>query len=211
MSITLISEHQPGLITFLKSGESSSAVRSALHFKVMFNSSSGLDWACQWDQSLVTASGSPVALICPRRWRSLLSSSLREHRCDKHHITLHFINGLYGPHELLLGFTGGHRDLQPSLLQLPWFLHGGQLKPRAMVFLQCGCPGLPALEKALRDPLLVFKIGTKHRLDWAKLTAIAWHAACFPWKMLQTLLGQLSAHVTACQQPGLHTGWDVCP
>lgn len=80
-----------------------------------------------------------------------------------------------------------------------------------MVFLQCVCPGLPALGKALRDPLLVFKIGTKHRLDWAKLTAIAWHAACFPWKMLQTLLGQLSANVTACQQPGLHTGWDVCP
>lgn len=60
-----------------------------------------------------------AAEMCLRRWRSLLSSSPREHRCDEHHITLHFINVLYGPHELLLGFTGGHWDLQTSPLSLP--------------------------------------------------------------------------------------------
>lgn len=51
-----------------------------------------------------------AAEMCLRRWRSLLSSSLRER---EHHIPIRFINVLCGPHELLLGFTGGHGELQP--------------------------------------------------------------------------------------------------
>lgn len=144
MSITLISEHQPGLIAFLKSGEISSAQRSDLHFKVMLNSSLGLDLACHWDQALVTASGSPGCWNVPKEMKvsvQELSQGTQMWQAS-HHTSLHEC-ALWATWAAAGVYRWAQRPANPlpSLLQLPWFLHGGQLKSRQWYFCCVGVLG----------------------------------------------------------------------